>query len=354
MTAAPPLAFPGGRTLAGWWRQLAPYQPRALAVAHLLLHRVEALVRLQRRCPLDPMARLVLETLSLEPPPPLPQIQALLPMERPILRQVLHSLETAGLAQSAGNEVWRPTERGRQAQQHGAYHRSAQERGAFYFLESERPGQTPHFIHLAASTTTPWPVRDGWKFDAGWLMQCFQQSPEWKRRHGFPPEVQEILAPAPANAGETGLAAWQRVILDQPERLLAVVVLAVDKAGGDRLLGFAVQPKGWALNPGMPTFELPLGWTDLFPENVAEPPLDRWRQAWQAWGQNNNITTAELEACQLERRDHRLRVTTSRAVLDRLRAAKSEALKGEAWLLAGEERVRAAALLEIVEGRPRK
>lgn len=45
MTAVAPLTFPGTRALAGWWRLLAPRQPRAMWVAHLLLHRIEALVR---------------------------------------------------------------------------------------------------------------------------------------------------------------------------------------------------------------------------------------------------------------------------------------------------------------------
>jgi len=359
MTAAPPLAFPGSRTLAGWWRQLAPVKPQAMVVAHLLLHRVEALVRLQRRCPLEPVARLVLETLALEPPPTLPQIQALLPMERPILRQVLHSLETTGLAHCNGAGTWLPTELGRQAQQQGAYRQPAIERGAFYFLERERlvdsaNPDAPLFIHLATAATTSWPAREDWKFNTDWLLQCLRQPLEWKRRHGFPPEVEEILTPAAAKSEETGLAAWQRVILDQPERLVAVIVQAADQAGGNRLLGFAVQPKGWGLSPATPTFDLPLGLTGLFPASVAEPPLERWRQIWQVWAQNNNLTTSELEACGLERRDHRLRVSTSRAVLDRLRATKSEALRGEAWVLAGEERVRVAAVLEIVEARQRK
>src|SRR5262249_35580821 len=46
MMVSSSLAYPGSRSLAGWWRQLAPLHPRAVWLAHLLLHRVEALVRL--------------------------------------------------------------------------------------------------------------------------------------------------------------------------------------------------------------------------------------------------------------------------------------------------------------------
>jgi hypothetical protein len=354
MTAAPPLAFPGNRTLAGWWRQLTSYQPRTLAVGHLLLHRIEALVRLQRRLPVDPLARLVLGTLSREPPPTLLQIQAMLPMEQPLLRQILHSLETAGLAQCNGTGLYRLTEPGRQAQQHGAFPQSAQERRAFYFLESERPERPPRFVHLTAPATTPWPAQENWKFDTACLTQCLQQPVEWKRRHAFPSEVAEVLMPGPGNAVDPALATWQRVILDQPECLLAVMVQAARTAGGNRVLGFAVQPKGWDLNAGAPTFDVPFVLAELFANHEAEPPLERWLQAWQVWGQHNNLTTAELETSTVERRDHRLRVITSRAVVDRLRSTKSEALRGEAWVLAGGERVRVAAQLEIVEARQKK
>ena len=37
MTAPSPALFPAGRTLAGWWRQLAPWQPTAVWVGQLLL-----------------------------------------------------------------------------------------------------------------------------------------------------------------------------------------------------------------------------------------------------------------------------------------------------------------------------
>jgi hypothetical protein len=352
MTAAPPFAFPGSRTLAGWWRQLASFHPRTLGVAHLPVHRVEALVRLQRRCPLDPVARLVLETLFLEPPPTLPQIQAVLPMERPVLRQVLHGLQVAGLAKCNGEGTWLPTDVGRQAQELGSYPQPADERRAFYFLESEGPDQAPRFIQLANAATTSWPIGGDWKFDVGCLMRCVREPAEWKRRHGFPLEVDEILAPV--NSEASGLSAWKRVILDQPEHLVALLMMTTDESGAERLLGFGVQPKGWTLSQVMPVFELAHGWTELVGESVVEPPLDLWRKAWNSWGQANNLTSGEVESCILERRDHRLRVSTSRVVLDRLRSAKSEALRGEAWLLAGTDRIRVAAQLEIVEGQQKK
>jgi hypothetical protein len=49
----------------------------------------------------------------------------------------------------------------------------------------------------------------------------------------------------------------------------------------------------------------------------------------------------------LERIDHRLLVYAPPRLIDRLRAARSDAVKQEAWLLAGEGRTRTAAQIEL-------
>ena len=66
MERAASLAFPGSRTLAGWWRQLQPLQPQALGVGYAHIHRVEAQVRLRRCRRIDPLSLLLLQALSLE------------------------------------------------------------------------------------------------------------------------------------------------------------------------------------------------------------------------------------------------------------------------------------------------
>jgi hypothetical protein len=54
-----------------------------------------------------------------------------------------------------------------------------------------------------------------------------------------------------------------------------------------------------------------------------------------------------MENSVLQRVGHKLSVTVPRRFLERLRVQRSDALKGEAWLLAGSTHVHAAALLEI-------
>src|SRR5262249_34570233 len=65
MTAATSVTFPTGRALAACWRELASrYQPRALWLHHLVLHRLETLVELGEPARLDPLQLLLLKTVA--------------------------------------------------------------------------------------------------------------------------------------------------------------------------------------------------------------------------------------------------------------------------------------------------
>jgi hypothetical protein len=140
------------------------------------------------------------------------------------------------------------------------------------------------------------------------------------------------------------------VILDRPEHLFAFLTLTGEEGGAERLLGFAVRQDGWVLQAAPPAFALGPDWRDQFPQLGDEVPLDAWRQAWRVWCQPRGLPPAEVEACPLEPQDHRLRVLAPRRLVERLRAARSDALKGEAWLLAGTGNLRRLALLDLVEG----
>jgi hypothetical protein len=200
-------------------------------------------------------------------------------------------------------------------------------------------------------------------FDPALLYACPRQSPEWKNRHSFPEEVLEILGEGGSSQqipvdkerarhtpqfATVDTAEWRQVIVDSPMRLFALLVRGWQ--GEDRLQGFAVRPEGWGLQGESPCFSLEEdSWLEVFPDLAAEPPTDVWRQAWRAWCQARHVPGAEAEACQLERLGVYLRITMPHRVVDRLRAARSDALKGEGWILAGEGPVRPLARLEIVE-----
>lgn len=319
-------SWPGGRILAGWWPALARWQPRSLWLQHLLLHRVEALVNVSRGPVLERLNRLLLETLAAN-------TLDRLGLEPGLVAQLLVELESARLVQRTPGSPWQLTPTGRAALGEPRAVCTTPERRVFYFTE----GQTQHpgvrFLPLEAAPTQPWPDVEKWSFDIRLLNDCVAQAPEWKQRQCFPVEV-------------TGLAGtpgdWRGVIVDRPEQLFVVLVLTPS----GEWLGFPVQPSSWQLQAERPVLRL----AKPLPELTAEPTLEEWRQAWRNWGQPRSLPVGELEACQLERVEARLRVCAPRPLVDRLRSARSDAIKGEAWLLAGTaDRTRVAAQVELVE-----
>jgi hypothetical protein len=352
MTAVSPLVFPGGRVLAGWWRQLALPAPRSLWVGHFLLHRVEALVEVTRRTEVDRLSRLVVRALDAAGGPSVPDLDARLHLGPQVLGRVLRQLQSEGLAEPDAAGGWVPTALARQALDQGGYTQTGYERRVFHFLD--RHGTSvPPLVPLRLPAEAPGLAPGGWAFDPGWLADCLRQPEAWKRAHGFPVEARRVLGPEALNGGPAvpheAVPAWQRVVLDRPVRLTVLLARVAAEGAGDRLIGFEVRPEGWVLEAAEPAFVLQEDWPELFPEVVEDTPADSWRQAWRTWCQPRAIPAADLEACSLEKHDYHLRVAAPRRLVERLRAARSDALKGEAWVLAGTGPVRGLALLEVAE-----
>ena len=353
MTPASPLVFPPSRTLAGWWKQLAPLQPRMLWVGHLLLHRIEALVALHLLSHLDPLWLFFLRAVALTGGSSLEDLDQRLHLGLPLLRQLAGHLDSAKLIRPMEAGTWSLTSLGQQALEQGSYTRVSHERRAFYFVENEQPVRPPHFLNFpSGSPMLAWPGNDGWRFEPTHLQTCIARPAEWKQRFGFPLEVQEILSGA--EVGDSAALAsqtWQRIILDRPERLVVAFLVVSSEQRKERSLGFAVQLDGWILQMAEPAFVVETDWQEVFPELATDLPLDQWNQAWRAWCQPRGLPAAEVEACALEPRGCRLRVTAPPRLIERLRAARSDVFKGDAWLLAGTGRFRAAAQVELVETR---
>jgi hypothetical protein len=342
MKAAPPLVFPSGRVLAGWWRQLAPLAPRALAVARILLHHVEALVLSERSTPLDPLASFVLRALSQSASLPLADLEGRVPVGRQFLRRVLAGLTAGALAEVDDGGHWRATGAGRAVAEAGEDRRAGYERRTFHFRDTAPAPFLPLEVAPGHEVKPP----PGWRFDPAVLRHCVEQPPDWKHRHGFPPEVRAVLTSDSADApGEP--PAWQRVLVDRPESLiLALVIVPAAALEGD-LRGFAVEPRGWHLNGARPALSLGPGWPEVFPELASEPPAEAWRGAWRAWCQGRGVPPGEADACVLSHDGPVLRVEAPRQLLGRLHSTNGEASRDEVWLLAGDGAVRTAARVEL-------
>jgi hypothetical protein len=353
MSAAFAPSWPGSRVLLGWWRELASRQPQQLWVSRLLLHRVESLVRVTHARSLDLWQRALLRLVHARVPhgPSPESYLADLQLDRQVLSQLIHELTTAGLIHMNGAGTWDLTTAGRHALETGSLALSTEERRTFYFVDNRSLNRPPHFLPLRrvphSLVSAPAPDVAAWSFDLACLEACIRQTPEWKAHHHFPTDAETLLAPRPEEPPATN---WRRVVLDSPEQLALVFLRLAASAGEPTLLGFAVRPEGWEREPE-PVLALAEGWEEVLPDLAEEPSPEAWREAWQAWSSPRSLPTAEVDACRLERAGHRLLVHAPARLLDHLRATRSDAIKQEAWLLAGSGRTRAAAQLELVPPR---
>ena len=327
MTAGVPFPIPPDRVLSTWRRALTAFQPRRLWLGQLLLHRVEALVRVARRHEVEPVRLALLRQLA---------DKALLDhlhVDRDLLTRWLFELSADGLIEPGGEA--RLTERGRQALDSGAYTAAVEQRRVFSFLDEGDPNRPLLFVPFQGRGVAVAPP-SGWRFDASTLEECARRSPEWKARHDFPTDVEAVLTPA-APATD-----WRRVILDRPEQLLMVFIPS-GAAAEKRRLGFAVRADDWMLQTDAPALSLDEDDQDALPALGAEPSAETWREAWRVWCQRRGLSDAD--ACRIEALEDRVRVVAPRGLASTLGGDRHEA-----WLLAGAGRTRVAAPMEIVEG----
>lgn len=348
MDRASSLIFPGSRTLAGWWRQLLPYQPQAFWIGYGFLHRIDAPVSALCSRPVDPLAHLVLQAVALEQSTGagLANLQTRLRLPVAVVQRVLVGMQDVGWLARSGPDRWHTTEPGDRALAQRHYLVPTQERRNFPFLERMNPGGQrlgpSHFLPIAECAHVPWPVDDLHRFDPRWLHAAIEQSADWKKSCGFPLDVESLSAGAPSEDG-------QHVILDRPERVLLVQILT-DSERAKELLCFVVKVDGWMLFERTPVVRLPVSACAIWPELMHEPASAVWQEAWRSWCRQRQMPTNEVEICALTYHPPRLEVQAPSRLVQRLQAAKSDLFKGEAWLLVGDGYVRTAAFLTLRAG----
>jgi hypothetical protein len=327
------MTLPGGRVILGWWRELTGVRPIRLWYAHLLLYRVEVLVESARTGPLTLLARSLLPLLSgTAGPLRADAVATELKLDPALAGDLLRELARLGLAREAEKDRWEVLPTDLQADAQANCH--CLERRSFYFSDGSPPAYLPLAPHAATLLTPP----EGWHFDLEALEGCVRQGGEWKARHGFPEDVLRVI-----RLGEGGTEPdWRQVPFVRAEQALLVLVETADSGA----LGFPVRADGWALGRE-PVLALP-GAEVLLPL-VGAVDMEAWKHSWLTWCQQRNLPAAEADACKLEVVGHRLMVQAPPRLIERLRGARSDALKGEAWLLAGTGRARATALVDLGE-----
>jgi hypothetical protein len=322
MTAAAALAFPGGRTLAAWWRQLAEQRPEGLWAGYLTLHRVETPVRSLRPQRLGPLEFLVFKAVAAR------MATAALGVDAGLVGGILRHLAGEGLVTPGASEV---TAAGREALAHGQYLRPRHERLTLYFWHADwLAAPSSQFVHLAHPERITWLAAPPAPFAVEQLHACVGRPAEWKRRHAFPAEIGEVLVQA---AGTT--AGWDQVAIATPERLFGVVIKTPSEAG-PVLTAWAVNPRNWELHAAQPVFTVPHEPPGWFPPAT---PESAWRAAFVEWCLQRQIAAADAEHCGLKAEGSHLRVEAP--------AEWKERLRGETWLLAGDGLLRTAVRLEL-------
>lgn len=329
MTAEPAMALPGSRALLGWWRELGPVLPRRMWYAQPVLYRLEALAEVAGLPALDALAHALAAFLAATPHNTAASAAAALGVPLSLVHSLLRALTTEGLVQQSGEEV-RITPAGEEVVRSGADGPPRLERRVFRFTAS-----TPHFVAL--NVASPYAPPADWQAGLGLVEQALAQPEDWKRRHAFPLDVRRVL-PAPA---EPSSLTWPSIPLAAAEQAHLVLV---ESASAGRLLAYPVAPDGWGLGRE-PVWELPSA--EELAEVFGGVTEGDWRAAWLGWCQQRNLPAAEAEACTLELHDHRLAVGAPAKLVDRLRQARSDAVKGEAWLTAGPGRLRGLARIEL-------
>jgi hypothetical protein len=273
MTPGAPAGVPDGHTLARWWAALAPLGPRALWAGHLTLHHLDAPVRATRPARLDPFLRSLLLTVAAAPGSTLAQLDDRLHCGANLLARWLYDLLTADLVR-ADADTYAVTPRGGVALAGGDYPHPEPQRRRFTFVTG--PAGVPHYVPWAAAPGRHDPALP--PAEVRWLAECVARPADWKRRFGFPEDVEAVAAPAP---GLPPAEAWRRVAVASSERVAVALVLT--EAG--RLLGFA-PAAGGALTPAAPALRFDDGGAEVFPELAGEPagPVAEVGEGWRLVG----------------------------------------------------------------------
>jgi hypothetical protein len=280
-----------------------------------------------------------------------------------LLRSVLRSLAEQGLIKrdeiapdsSISDEPgWTATSVGLKASTSGQMEQLSYERRAFTFVGQLNDLASLRYLQIDGKdlatpggepTVNPVPAQARAYFET--LARCIQQPEDWKQRHGFPSEVSGILLPEDSRPQEWPSgpvpAAWRRVLVARREYLFVLLMLVAD-----RLIGFAAQPGKWILHAGHPCLDLSDDAArEVFPGLTEVAPTEKWGHAWQNWGKSRNLPADELQSCELLPSGSTLLVRGPLSLIDRIRQVHPDALKGETWIMGGDELLRPCARLEI-------
>jgi hypothetical protein len=328
------VSFPGSRELSGLCRQLASRATQPLWIAHLFLHHVEAPVWVRQTTSLDPLSAAALRAFEAVGACAASTVESMLGLGPAVTRRLLHDLATAQLIEPAAAHSWRASRAGRRAIGSQSSHQRALQRRDFHFVDA-LASDSPRFLPLAHAAGQPFVAPADWSFHPDVLRACISGPLEWKQRHGFPVDVEALLAPSDAAESAEPIPDWQHVILDRAETLTVAVSLT-----GEAYEGLVLEPASWTLSHSQPVFQLGTNAArEILGNELGDPSPADWRSAWVAWCASQGLSPPEANSCRFTLEAAGMQLTGHSLRPERLRPLLQE-LQAGVWLLVGGGMVR--------------
>jgi hypothetical protein len=344
MTFARPAAFPGGRVLAGWWKQLSTWQPQTLWIGTIGLERVEALCSIHQNEPLPPLDGMLLRSLDCTIPDDTSVLDRRWGIGPELLSRLLTRLEGKGIVRRTG-QGWTLTEAGDQARHNSVLPGLRSERRPFWFLSDVEDGVSRTFVVPATSAVFQ-PIESGQinRHSLEALIKSSERDAAWKRARGFPLEIASILAPETAS-GSSGQVDWEKIVVVHPYRLQAALITYRRNTGDVGLAAFSYLEHGWSL-AAFPIFDVAAPWEEAFPGLPITPSDADLADAWRKWLAQRGMVGAASDKHRIEPRAGKINVIQPAESRDILGGPRGDLARGEAWLILGDSSLRRAIIME--------
>lgn len=246
-----------------------------VVLGECFFHTVEALVAVEEVKGIDPMPLFVLRAFEFAHPADVEHLDGILHIGRQVMRQMLNAMAANGLVTAESESTYCLTESGRNTLQIGQVIRRIPVRRIFRFLH---PAMNYVAVHdpkgNLLSELSPNRAPSPWEFSPDVLRHAIVQSADWKRRHGFPGNVADVLteplsseatelvnpeeglADAPADPSQGQATPMQHLVVDKAQVVTCTLVVRQGNADGVALSGYPVSVHGNLVRGIQPLFSL--------------------------------------------------------------------------------------------------
>jgi hypothetical protein len=292
-----------------------------VVLGECFFHAVEALVEVEDVEGIDPMPLFVLRAFEFARPADVEHLDGILHIGRQVMRQMLNGMAASGLVAVESESTYCITEAGRSTLQTGQVIRRIPARRIFRFLH---PAMNYVAVHDPKGNllieVSPSHAPSPWEFSPDVLRHVIAQSADWKRRHGFPTNVADViteplspeatepvnpgpgLANAPADSSLGQATQLQHVVVDKAQVVTCALVMRQIAADVAELSGYPVSGHGNLIRGIQPLFSLHdlLEAEQAFPTLLKPPTPQEVKAGWLTLAARHMLPEAEQAEVRFE------------------------------------------------------